>query len=170
MTHTCIHTYMFTHIYKHVDAEMHTNTRAYTNTYMNTYSNNRRSAGRAMCVHVAVCCSALQCVAVCCSALQCVAVCCSALPCVAVCWGSCNVCARVRIVCVCACVCAHVSECVWYTCLYIYRQTCRYTHPTLSCSNSSSRRNTSCSLWRVLWSRAACHLLSIYERCILISC
>jgi len=33
------------------------------------------SGATAVCVHVAVCCSVLQCVAVCCSVLQCVAVC-----------------------------------------------------------------------------------------------
>ena len=38
-------------------------------------------------IHVAVCCSVLQCVAVCCSVLQCVAVCCSVLQCVAVCYS-----------------------------------------------------------------------------------
>ena len=36
-------------------------------------------------MHVAVCCSVLQCVALCCSVLRCVAVCCSVLQCVAVC-------------------------------------------------------------------------------------
>ena len=36
-------------------------------------------------VHLAVCCSVLQCLAVPCSVLQCLAVCCSALQCVAVC-------------------------------------------------------------------------------------
>jgi len=34
-------------------------------------------------IHIAVCCSALQCVAVCCIVLHCVALCCSVLQCVA---------------------------------------------------------------------------------------
>ena len=36
-------------------------------------------------IHVAVCCSVLQCVVVCCSGLQCVVVCCSVLQCIVVC-------------------------------------------------------------------------------------
>jgi len=42
-------------------------------------------------LHVAVCCSVLQCVAVCCRVLQCVAVYCSVLQCIAVCCSICFV-------------------------------------------------------------------------------
>jgi len=66
-------------------------------------------------LHVAVCCSVLQCVAVCWSVLQCVAVCCSVLQCVAVC--------RSVLHCVAVCysvlrfaVCCSVAQCVAVCC------------------------------------------------------